>query len=211
VVPEKDCRNHEPRPRNHEPDSMKTKHISVIGIIILSMMFMNAKAQSSPDKESARIFVQKFYDWYYACISANTPGNKNAKLFTFRNVVIQKPEYFDVSLRKALIDDNEAQSKSNEIVGLDFDPFLNAQDVGLKYTAMRVKQDGDKFLVNVHTTNAAQSNNSVIAFKLAVIAEVIKKDSGWQFVNFIYPSKDGGTNLLSVLDPSGKNSGEKKN
>ncbi|HEX9510533.1 MAG TPA: hypothetical protein VF939_08620 [Puia sp.] len=111
----------------------------MLNIIFLSVIiFSNANAQSSIDtKESARIFVQKFYDWYFPLFAA--PGGKKDTIPSSTVAINQRGEYFDIPLRKALIDDAKAQSKATELVGLDFDPFLNAQDVALGYQTGSVK------------------------------------------------------------------------
>ena len=111
-----------------------------------------------------------------------------------------RSELFDASLRQAILDDRKAMAKvSDEIVGFDADPFLNAQDTGFTYLAGNVKQTGDKFYVDVHSDLAGKSRKDILAADIAVIAEVVKVNGQWKFTNFIYPSKHGQENLLDIL------------
>src|ERR1700679_2038530 len=115
---------------------MNKKRFSIVIVIILSMAMFSCERASKTkidDKESARVFVQKFYDWYNALSNAETP-DKNDVVPAETVALNKKADYFDVPLRAAIIEDQNAQAKvPGEIVGLDSDPFLNAQDIGFSY------------------------------------------------------------------------------
>ncbi|MFI5136928.1 MAG: hypothetical protein ACHQIM_03815 [Sphingobacteriales bacterium] len=183
---------------------MNKKRILIVNIIVLGMiMFSNVNAQSKTDeKESARVFVQKFYDWYAVVDSSSIASRKNP----VASALGQKKECFDVHLRKAIMDDEHAQAKAKgELVGLDFDPFTNAQDTRVGYQTGNVKQIGDKFFVDVHDIAKGKSKEAILAAELVVVAEVSKANGHWVFTNFIYNIKDGNENLLQILKSLAKN------
>jgi len=171
-----------------------------VGFIILSMIsFSNVNAQSSVnDKENARIFVQKFYDWFgtMGALSDKITKGPDPMEICLRH----KPPYFEDKLRTAIIEDEKAQEKSpGEIVGLDFDPIANAQDTRTGFQTGNVTQIGSKFFVDVHDIKNGQIRKSVLAAPLVLTSELEKIDGQWEFINFIYPKEDGGRNLLDIL------------
>jgi len=163
------------------------------------VMFSNANAQSSNDKESGRVFVQRFYDWYNQLASSFVPVKKNGVRSPDIIALKQHSEYFDASLSKAIIDDYDAQSKvRGDIVGLDFDPFLNAQDTGFEYQTGNVKQTGNRFFVDVHC-GAKGKRKETLATKTVVIAEIVKEGTSWKFTNFMYPIDGRQDDLMQML------------
>jgi hypothetical protein len=171
-------------------------------LAFILLAFASCREAAKPpvdDKENACVFVQKFYDWYTALYNAATP--EKSDVVPAESVALnKKAELFDAPLRQAIIDDRKAMAKvSDEIVGFDADPFLNAQDTGFAYLAGNVKQTGDKFYVDVHSDLAGKSRKEILASDIAVIAEVAKVKGQWKFINFIYPSKHDQENLLDVL------------
>ena len=179
---------------------MKKNYFLIVNIIVLSAcMVSNANAQAKTDeKENARIFVQRFYDWYTVLYNADTPG-KIQTVSPEAAALNKKKECFDTALREALIEDNKAQAKADEIVGLDSDPFLASQDNGFAYQTGSVKQVGNKFLVDVHCDLIGKSRKAILAAEVAVVAEVVKNDGHWIFTNFIYADEKGKTDLLTIL------------
>jgi hypothetical protein len=179
---------------------MKKKHLLIFNIVMFCMIiFSNANAQSSiSDKESARVFVQKFYDWYVVLYLA--PPDKSRPVCSCIAAINQRAEYFHPLLRKALIDDNNAQLKvKGEIVGLDFDPFLSGQDIGRGYQTGNVKQIGNRFLVDIHDIEKGKSNKTILAAEIPVIVELAKVNEHWVFTNFIYLTDGKRYNLLDQL------------
>ena len=163
------------------------------------IIFSDVNAQSLVDsKESARAFVQKFYDWYAVLVSATLEKRRNTPPDMV--AIKERGYYFDIPLRKALTDDANAQAKvPGEIVGLDFDPFSNAQDTRVGYQTGNVKQIGNTFLVDVHDIEKGKPEKAILAAELVVVAKVVKVNGRWVFANFIYPSKDSSNDLLSTL------------
>ena len=131
-------------------------------------------------------FVQNFYDWYAAKANASNDGP------TCILALKQKRSAFDPLLVAALIKDCKAQSKSSgDIVGLDFDPFLNTQDPAARYAIGKMVRRGQSYFVNIHELKAI--NPGTVA---DVVAEVKRKKCQWVFINFHYQNK---TDLVTVL------------
>lgn len=162
-------------------------------------VFSKVNAQPSvQDKADVKAFVQKFYDWYVVLYTA--PVNKKNPACSCEIPTKQHPEYFDLSLRKALKDDFAAQAKvKGEIVGLDSDPFLGGQDIGLGYQAGNVKNIGNKFLVDIHDIDKGKSEKEKLAAPVTVIAEVAKSNEHFVFTNFIFLIDGKRFSLLKML------------
>lgn len=140
------------------------------------------------DGSSCRAFVQEFYDWYTP-IAASQKDRLTGSLRPRRSS-------FDPELWKMLVADEKAQSKSNEIVGLDFDPILNSQDLS------------SKFVVKSASTKSDHCNAVVVGINQEiedehVAPELIFSDGRWVFVNFHYQNEVGGKlvygNLVQAL------------
>lgn len=140
-----------------------------------------------PDSSQQVItFVQHFYDWYLPI------ALHDKKLPAFTLAITHKPTLFDATLLRALRDDAAAQAKAvGEIDGLDFDPFLNAQDPPAHYKVIR----------------AAGSLVTVVGFAqeiskptVTLLVEVNCSGDRCVLVNFHYPA-DGTTksDLLAIL------------
>lgn len=96
-----------------------------------------------------------------------------------------------------LVVDDEAQSKSNEIVGLDFDPILNTQD------------PSSKFIVRSTSVKSGRCKAAVIGVNQGVedehvMPELVYSNGRWVFVNFYYQSEVAGKlkrsgNLVQAL------------
>ncbi|CAN5880232.1 hypothetical protein BH11VER1_BH11VER1_20890 [soil metagenome] len=155
----------------------------------LSFLSCALPAQTPNGKEDTSLvktFVQEFYTWY-------VPMSLKGKS-TPVSVVSSKSKgaLFSAELVKALHEDNIAQSKSpDEIVGLDFDPFLNTQDPANRYETGKVRSKGANYEVEVFALYPGRKRG-----KPDVVVEVASKDGHFHFVNFHYPQSE---NLLSIL------------
>jgi len=141
--------------------------------------FLVAKRQEA---FTARKFVQSFYDWYVVEVEKTHRGPWD---------VILKPRRtsFSPILLNALHEDALAAAKAKgELVGLDFDPFLNSQDPDKHYFAGKVEMKGSFLLVSVSSGKPSA--------KPIVTAKIENHNGQWRFTNFLYP--DSG-NLLGVL------------
>jgi len=151
---------------------------------ILAPACMSAAPQAS-DTQSAQAFVQSFYDWYLKAVKGEANESAEEVALKTKTAIFSKP------LVAGLKEDLAAAAKTpDEVVGLDFDPFLNAQDVCDPYKTGKVSQDGDSYKVEVMDSCPDKPAQP------AVIAVVQKTAGLWMFVNFLYP---GNGDLLQVL------------
>jgi hypothetical protein len=161
------------------------RYLLTFGVIMLYMVTLSdLKAQTLVnEKAEAKAFVKKFYDWFLPL--SNKPIDRKNPVSPIA-VLNQRPEYFDEPLRKAILDDAAEKAKHPyELVGLDFDPFLDANDNVLGYKLGNVKQVGNKFWIEISVGDH-------------IIAEVMKADGSWKFTNFFYPNNKQYS-LLQVL------------
>jgi hypothetical protein len=136
---------------------------------------------------SAREFVQAFYDWYVPTVRKER-GMSGDKL-----VLKYKRSLFSPELLRALKIDSDAQARSpHKLVGLDFDPFISAQEYADGCVAEKVMQKGDRYFVEVHDIWSGSKSADP-----DVVAELALKDGHWFFVNFHYGNS--APSLLSVL------------
>ncbi len=149
---------------------------------------MPLQAAPSSEAESCRAFVQSFYTWY---VPANGREPNWSSLFG------EKKSVFAPRLFQSLKADTDAQAKvDGEIVGLDFDPFLNSQDPSRKYVAGKISQKKDLYFVDIHSVSAGKKSA-----KPDLVAELKRIDGKWKFVNFHYGKSEypENDNLVSVL------------
>jgi hypothetical protein len=167
---------------------MKAFRIALLCLLVSASYALHAQRKSAPNaNRSARAFVRNFYRWYVpkALGHRSTPA-WNAALEA-------KESSFSPELRTKLLEDSAAQAKADgEIVGLDFDPFLNAQDFGSHYKITRTTHKADRYWVYVESSSSPGSSATS-----SVIAEVMQQHGQWRFVNFRY-AKDH--DLLGILD-----------
>jgi hypothetical protein len=107
--------------------------------------------------------------------------------------VRERPALFAPAIAAALRRDSVASARHpDEIVGLDGDPFLNAQDPCERYVVRRARRAGERFLVDVVGEGGCGRHT-----RPDVVVEVARGGSGWRFENFRY--LDPPTNLLAML------------
>lgn len=145
---------------------------------------------ASPDENSCQAFVQEFYKWYIG------KSNNNSKSGDPLSITLKtRPELFGAELTKRLKEDSAAAAKSpDEIVGLDFDPILNTQEQVQNYKAEKVSTKGPSFFVDMHALL-----NGKREAQAAVVPELVKVGSKWQFVNFHYKVDKKDDDLLHIL------------
>ena len=152
-------------------------------LIIPSLLVGQERRQQSLDK-SCREFVETFYAWYVA--KALSHGPVPASDVTLKD----KPYVFSSELFQQLSEDSDAQEKApGDLVGLDFDPFLDTQEgPAERYVAERITRKGGRYWVEVHGVRDGKESGSP-----DVTPELILKDGRWIFVNFHYqdPSRPG--------------------
>ncbi len=178
---------------------MKTKPLISLGFLLALVLLLGpaagAQAPAGAPSEQAARFVQKFYDGYLAKLKASR--NKSHVVSPFELTLKEKAADFSPDLLKALKDDLEAAKQvPDEIVGLDFDPFLNSQDMGEKYAVGGVTQKGDRYWVEVF--GYWEKKKSA---RPDITPEVAFQNGRWVFTNFHYSAGNipVNENLLSIL------------
>ena len=140
---------------------------------------------SGATAESAVMFTQAFYKWY-------VPQGAH-----FEAAIRDSAGLFAPELLTALRADLEAQARNaDEVVGLDWDPFLASQDPCESYRVARATRQGDAFLVDVYGV-CRGATRSLAPDTPDVIAELATRDGSWVFVNFRYPRE--ATDLVTTL------------
>src|SRR5579864_8103992 len=109
---------------------------------------LRAQGKNSDDIRSCRAFVQEFYDWYLRQIE-DEMTNKDVSVVDL--ALTQRKSTFGAELLNRLRKDSEAQSKvPGEIVGLEFDPFLNSQDPDERYIVGNIRFQGKRYWAEVY-------------------------------------------------------------
>ena len=131
-------------------------------------------------------FVQAFYDWY-------VPLALNDKVWRAWDVAVRrKPQAFTPQLAQLIRPDTEAQRKASELVGLDFDPFLNSQDPSERFVVGSVMVKGAGCWVKVHGISEG-------LLRETLVPEISCKSGHCQFVNFHYDDNGHPADLLTIL------------
>ena len=147
-----------------------------------------SKVQTKTQPSAAvKDFAQGFYSWY-------VPEALKTEEAPAWNVALKyKRDVFSATLFQALKEDSDAQAKaSGEIVGLDFDPFLNTQDPCDGYVVGTVTSQGAGYRIDVYGVCSGKRDE-----RPDVVAEVARQGGSWVFTNFLYPAIH--TDLLGTL------------
>jgi hypothetical protein len=125
---------------------------------------LQAQTPTTPSQpQDCGHFVQQFYDWYAA--KENALMKRNSLESALEVALREKRSSFSPELVKGLKEDLAASKKSREeIVGLDFDPFLNAQDVAERYLVAKITPKGDHYLVEVFGVWGGRKNRILMSF-----------------------------------------------
>ena len=168
---------------------MATSKIAFLTLSVLLAGFsLNAAHAQTPasDESSCRQYVQRFYNWY-----SRQTGDPSEK------ALVCKDYSFSPDLAAKLREDRAASAKNpNEVVGLDFDPFVNSQEQAQRFEVGKISQKNGSYLADVYGYWDGKKSS-----KPDVVPELVLKSGGWQFVNFHYQASNDPTqeNLLSVL------------
>ena len=176
---------------NYAPSS-STLFRTIWTLVVLSFLGSGVAAcanDAGANDMQCQKFVQDFYSWYE---KLDASGKKKSML---EQALIAKPTNFSPALMSALRADIKAQSLNpGELVGLDFDPFLNAQDIAKPYEARKVTMKGTHYLVDVYGTW-----NGKKSAKPDVTPELSLSNGTWIFENFHYDQDKPSTDLIGVL------------
>lgn len=158
---------------------------SILLALSLGLFLISATAAEQKSEEAVLHVVRDFYAWY-----APPPGGNERGL---KSVLKDRASSLTNELLRALKQDYDAQSRSpDDIVGLDFDPFLNSQDPCEHYEVGKATRKGAGYLVEVYAVCAGTKSKQP-----SIIAELVPKNNLWVFANFHYPMDK--TDLLQVL------------
>lgn len=149
--------------------------------------FAGTETKQQDESLSCKAFVQSFYQWYVPLAHREDLKGPASDL-----ALKHKASAFSAGLYQALKADSEAQARSKELVGLDFDPFLNSQDPDTRYDVRAVKQAGEHCSAEVFGVGDSGKRTQP-----DVVAELTRAGEDWIFTNFQYPSLK--TDLLQVL------------
>jgi len=155
-------------------------------ILLMFLCSLGAGAQvTDRPKGSPREFVESFYQWYVPRINSDTQDR------SWDSVLKDKRSALGDQLFKLLMENFDAQARCEDLVGLDFDPFLYTQDPAGRYVVGRITRKGQTYLADIYAVGSGEKGE-----KPDVTAEFVEKGGRWFFVNFHYP--DGG-DLLTIL------------
>ncbi len=104
-----------------------------------------------------------------------------------------KKSVFSMRLFRALDANRQAQARSTRIVGLDFDPFLNAQFTSTQYELGDLHFNNNECFAPVYFTSPGVNRGNSSA-----VPELGLQNGHWVFVNFHY-GKSKDDDLLSIL------------
>ncbi len=158
---------------------------AVLGLLLLiDPVSVSAAPPVDGSPESARAFVQGFYDWYVGKI-LGASKRRAAAGYDFIDAVRQRPAWFSPELRRLLEEDVAAASKcQGDVVGLDWDPFLETQEnPRAAYIAGKVEKTAQGFRVSVDDKARGARNP-------AAQADVALVDGHWTFVDFVEEPTD---------------------
>jgi len=144
---------------------------------IVAAILFAAAAPAAPPAEAPDHFVQRFYDLY-------TPMSASGWARAIRSQALW--DFLDPALARALKADADAQANSpNDIVGLDFDPFLSAQDPWHKYEAGKASKIGTGYAVRVHGVVKGRRRAAP-----SLVVDVRPAGDHWVIKDFHYPDGD---------------------
>ena len=150
----------------------------MFGISVFALLCFPADA-ATPSLASCRQTVQSFYSWYLTNTSHTTP-------------IRAKPSLFGTQLLGMLRADAAAQAKSKKIVGLDFDPYVNAQIAPTRVVAGTAVQSGAACRVPV-----LMAFGKTAPLKVNNTAVLGMEHGQWVFTDFIFPT---GGDLIKTLN-----------
>lgn len=163
--------------------------ILLFGALFLTAFPVQAQKHSlANDEQSCRSFAQGFYNSYIGAVRRPIPESQGfgAWLATLkykgRNPLC--PE-----IRRALIE-SDVESKADGDPALDFDPVLYNPCTPARYVVRRVTRNGGQYWADVYDMSSEPGCRTGKGELPDVVAEMVLKDSYWQFVNFRYPDPD---------------------
>lgn len=153
----------------------RPRHRLLLTLLSLPVLGLGCTSSPDPALSSATAFTKAFYGWYVP---------KADKGMGEQLAIGDSAGLFDSTLVAALRADAEAQAKdSDAVVGLDGDPFLNAQDFCQSYEVGSARHDPAHVLVEVYGVCDGKKHATP-----DVLAELAPRGASWIFVDFRYPA-----------------------
>jgi hypothetical protein len=184
---------------------MKKIQFIVLNAIVLSMVvFSDVKAQSAVnDTEGARIFAQKYYDWYNKLVS----GFDKNKSTPFSIAITKRAKYFDTTLLKAIMRNIHVQSMPLRTAFFPVSPITDidgsdTDDLDPDKTYRIGKAEhyyDDIFRVCVYAVKKGKSFKVPMNSGYAFAVSVKKEQRHWVIADFCTPRPDGHSCLLYGL------------
>jgi hypothetical protein len=171
---------------------MTGRYFLKVGALLVGLL-LGASSALFAQEDSPTRFVRAFYDWYVPL------ALKDKHQPSFAVAIRARKEWFDPELAAALEEDAQAQAKvTGDVVGIDFDPFLNAQDPAAKYYVGTGSRIGEGYRVPVYSAPTHKAG------AIPDVVVLLKKDpGGWRMINFEYPEvKSDLKNSLRLLRQS---------
>jgi hypothetical protein len=162
-----------------------------VGVLMIFAMASISRAQALKRGESCRQFVQNFYDWY----GANARSNQTAH-YPLNLALKDRAPSFSPDLAREMKGVLDTEARDHQ-AWLDFDPILNTQDPADRYAVGEIIHKGTHCLVKIYALPRTGSSRVP-----DVIPELVRRKSGWTFVNFHYPdeaSDPRNENLAAML------------
>ena len=142
---------------------------SLLPAVLLSIPSLLLGQTTTTQKAfSPRQFVEGFYRWYLPIIL-------NPQTSIASDVALKyKASAFSPELLRLLKADSAAQAGCEDLIGLDFDPFLYTQDSEGHYEVGKITQTGQSYRAEIYGVRSG-----VRFDKPSVIAEFTVKSGHW--------------------------------
>jgi hypothetical protein len=152
--------------------------------LLLGICSLQAQKQPPSDEQSCLDFTQAFYNWYVTEVFKGFKTN-NGKAPWHAALNYQRNPFIHELTRALIKSDAEAKADGDPV--LDFDPILNSQDPADRFVVRSVTRKNGRYWADVYSVWSRPFSDQ--GKGPDVVAEITRKDSRWQFVNFHYPNK----------------------
>jgi len=174
-----------------------TRKITLVFCILLwGVCTLQAQKESPNSEQSCLHFTQAFYNWYTTQVFKSLKA-KNGKA-AWHAALSYEGNPFSRELTRALIE-SDAEAKTDGDPVLDFDPILNSQDPANRYVVRSVTSNNGRYWAAVYGVWSRVVSDRGKGPQ--VVAELMRNDGRWEFVNFHYPdnTSPNNENLLRML------------
>lgn len=150
--------------------------------IMLGAVYAAATRPVSAADQSARAFVAGIYDAYKGKNGNGHPLDNEGAI----------RRYFEPSLAAAILKDQRAAARRQEVGTLDFDPFIDAQDWDIDTFDIAVSDNGlDKATATVKFSNLKSDST--------VVLDLVKIKGEWKISNITWTPHESPNSLRGLL------------